>query len=108
MQTFVEEQRREDKQSDTRQEDKKADKKAEKFSFIGYTEITGNHKVWDEVIQKCFVRHDPIFNEAALKCEVMFTQQHKTYRILKVSTLNILSDSIELYPDSITFSFVSV
>ena len=46
---------------------RKLDKKAEKFRFIGYTETTGNYRVWDEVRQKCFVRHDLIFNETDLK-----------------------------------------
>ena len=42
---------------------KKLDKKAQKLRFIGYTETAGNYKVWDEKKQKCYIRHDVIFNE---------------------------------------------
>ena len=42
---------------------KKLDKKAQKLRFIGYTETAGNYKVWDDKKQKCYVRHDVIFNE---------------------------------------------
>ena len=42
---------------------KKLDSKAAKFRFIGYTESTENYKVWDEVKQRCYIRHDLVFNE---------------------------------------------
>ena len=42
---------------------RKLDIKAQKFRFVGYTGTTGNYKVWDEVEQRCLVRHDVIFNE---------------------------------------------
>jgi transposase InsO family protein len=42
---------------------RKLDRKAQKFRFIGYTETTENYKVWDEAGQRCYIRHDVIFNE---------------------------------------------
>ena len=42
---------------------KKLDKKAQKLRFIGYTKAAGNYRVWDEAKQRCFIRHDVIFNE---------------------------------------------
>ena len=42
---------------------KKLDSKAAKFRFIGYTESTKNYKVWNEVKQRCYIRHDLVFNE---------------------------------------------
>ena len=44
-------------------ERKKLDQKAVKLRFIGYTETTGNYKVWNEEKRKCYVRHDVVFNE---------------------------------------------
>ena len=46
---------------------KKLDKKAQKLWFIGYTETAGNYKVWDENKQRCYSRHDVIFNESDFK-----------------------------------------
>ena len=43
---------------------KKLDKKAQKLKFIGYTETTGNYRVWDEKKRKCYICHDVIFNES--------------------------------------------
>ena len=48
-------------------ERRKLDKKAQKLRFIGYTETAGNYRVWDELKQKCYVRHDVIFNENDFK-----------------------------------------
>ena len=45
-------------------ERRKLDEKAQKLRFIGYTETAGNYKVWDEQKQKCYIRHDIIFNES--------------------------------------------
>ena len=42
---------------------RKLDKKATKLKFIGYTETKENYKVWDEVKQRCYIRHDLVFNE---------------------------------------------
>ena len=42
---------------------RKLDIKAQKFRFIAYTGTTGNYKVWDKFEQRCYVRHDVIFNE---------------------------------------------
>ena len=44
-------------------ERKKLDQKAVKLRFIGYTEISGNYKVWNEDKRKCYIHHDAIFNE---------------------------------------------
>ena len=44
-------------------ERKKLDKKAVKLRFIGYTETTGNYKVWNEEKRKCYVHHDVDFSE---------------------------------------------
>lgn len=42
-------------------------KHAKRLRFIGYTDrsidTAGNYKVWDEQKQKCYIRHDVIFNE---------------------------------------------
>ena len=46
---------------------KKLDKKAQKLWFIGYTETAANYKVWDENKQRCYIRHDVIFNESDFK-----------------------------------------
>ena len=46
---------------------KKLDEKAKKLQFIGYTNTVGNYKVWDEAKQKCYIRHDVIFNESDFK-----------------------------------------
>ena len=48
-------------------ERRKLDKKAQKFRFVGYTKTTGNYRVWDELKQKCYIRHDIIFNENDFK-----------------------------------------
>ena len=42
---------------------RKLDKKATKLKFIGYTETGENYKVWDEVKQRCYIRHDLVLNE---------------------------------------------
>ena len=44
-------------------ERKKLDQKAVKLRFTGFTETTGNYKVWNEEKCKCYVRHDVVFNE---------------------------------------------
>ncbi len=43
---------------------KKLDKKARKLRLIGYTNTAENYRVWDEEKQRCYVRHDVIFNES--------------------------------------------
>ena len=45
-------------------ERRKLDKKAQKLRFIGYTDTAGNCRVWDETKQKCYIRHDVLFNES--------------------------------------------
>ncbi len=45
-------------------ERKKLDKKARKLRLIGYTDTAGNYRVWDEEKQRCYIRHDVIFNES--------------------------------------------
>ena len=37
---------------------------AQKLRFIGYTDTAGNYRVWDETKQKCYIRHDVLFNES--------------------------------------------
>jgi hypothetical protein len=44
-------------------ERRKLDKKARKLKFIGYTATPNNYKVWDEEKQRCYIRHDVVFNE---------------------------------------------
>ncbi len=48
-------------------ERRKLDKKAQKLRLIGYTETAGNYRVWDEQKQKCYARHDVVFNENDFK-----------------------------------------
>ena len=64
---------------------RKLEKKAEKFRFIGYTETTGNYKVWDEVRQKCFIRHDLIFNEADLKSNSHTSSNEESQQDVEIS-----------------------
>ena len=46
---------------------RKLDRKAQRLRFIGYTETAKNYKVWDVLKQKCYIRHDVIFNENDFK-----------------------------------------
>ena len=56
-------------------ERRKLDNKAQKLQFIGYTEAAGNYKVWDESKQRCYVRHNVIFNESDFKTSLETSEQ---------------------------------
>ena len=78
-------------------ERKKLDKKAQKLRFIGYTETAGNYKVWDESKQRCYIRHDVIFNESDFETSPATSEQEPASTEESLSNVQI---EIENYEDT--------
>ena len=83
-------------------ERRKLDKKAQKLRFIGYTKTAGNYRVWDELKQKCYIRHDVIFNENDFK-RSFSTSEPETEESMKDMQISLDCPQDEETPHALAF-----